>query len=97
MCIFAPFAKQGKKMLEGKQNPTIAYLRSFRVLKIALFDVIVTILGALLVVFLLNRTMNFKIKYRDGVIGMFLLGIIVHRLFDIPTTVDKFLFGENIC
>jgi hypothetical protein len=53
-------------------------------------DVIASIIGAMIISF----TFNIKLWY--CIIGVFAIGIILHRLFCVPTTVDKFLFGEKI-
>ena len=71
----------------------IEYLRSYKVLQIALFDVSATILGAYLLWFALVRLTKIKISFLFVMICMFLVGIVVHRIFDIRTTVDKFLFS----
>ena len=71
----------------------IEYLRSYKVLQIALFDVSATILGAYLLWFALVRFTKIKIPFLFVMIGMFLLGIVAHRIFGIRTTVDKFLFS----
>ena len=70
----------------------IEYLRSYKVLQIALFDVSATILGSYLLWFALDRLTKIKIPFLFVMIGMFLLGIVAHRIFGIRTTVDKFLF-----
>jgi hypothetical protein len=59
------------------------------VLGIAIADVLFTIIGAFLFHYIYP-------KYSVWVylIGLFLLGIILHRLFGVKTTVDKLLFGN---
>ena len=61
---------------------------SYRIFDIAIVDVIMTIVGA----FLLHW---FFPAYSVGMIlaGLFLLGIVLHRVFCVRTTVDKLLFG----
>jgi uncharacterized membrane protein YcaP (DUF421 family) len=63
------------------------YLRSFRIFQIAIFDVVATIIGA----YLLDKYLNIN-DLIFTIVFTFLLGIIVHRLLNIRTTVDKFLF-----
>jgi hypothetical protein len=58
----------------------------FRVNGIRVIDVIVTIISAILV------ARVFKLPLYVTIPGMFLLGIVAHRVFGIHTTVDKYLF-----
>ena len=64
-------------------------LHSYRIFNIAIFDVLLTVLGARLiqvVVFPENRYIS--------ILGfLFLAGIIIHRMFNVKTTIDKLLFG----
>jgi hypothetical protein len=55
-------------------------------LGIAWVDVISTIIGAIFVSYV------FKLDIWYSLLILFLLGIILHRLFCVRTTVDKFLF-----
>ncbi len=59
---------------------------SYRIFNIAIIDVICTIIGAY---FISNY---WKIDIKEVLIVLFLLGIIIHRLFCVETTIDKFLF-----
>lgn len=61
-------------------------IHSYRIFNIAYVDVIMTIVGSLLLAWL-----N-KWSYIKTIIGMFILGIILHRMFCVRTTVDKWLF-----
>jgi hypothetical protein len=61
-------------------------IHSYRVLDIAVVDVIQTIIGALI----LSYITKWPFLYVLG--GFFLLGIVSHRLFCVRTTVDKLLF-----
>jgi hypothetical protein len=62
-------------------------VHSYRIANIAIFDVILTILGAMALhlVFPSYRFITFLVAF-------FLLGIILHRLFCVRTTVDRILF-----
>ena len=61
---------------------------SYRFLGIAIVDVILTlIVGALI-----SYAFNISILYT--IIVLFILGIILHRLFCVRTTIDKFLFPD---
>lgn len=59
---------------------------SYRFLDIAIVDVLLTLLGAYFL------SLYFKIPFAYMAAGLFLLGIFLHRLFDVRTTVDKLLF-----
>jgi hypothetical protein len=62
--------------------------RSIRVFNIAIFDVIATIFGA----YILHKFIP-KYSFPVILIGLFLLGILTHRLLGIRTTIDKLLFA----
>ena len=62
-------------------------IHSYRVFDIAIMDVILTFIGAFLLQ-LLFPNINFFIV----LFGLFGLGIALHRLFCVRTTVDKLLF-----
>jgi hypothetical protein len=53
---------------------------------VAIADCIMTVLGAWFLSFV------FKWSFWYTLIGFFLLGIALHRLFCVETTLDKFLF-----
>jgi len=61
-------------------------IHSYRLFGIAIADVIMTILGAYLISYFFN------ISFTYTAIILFSLGIILHRLFCVRTTVDKILF-----
>ena len=61
-------------------------LHSYRVGNIAIVDLGLTILGAFIMSRLLGT--NFIIT----LLALLLLGVILHRVFCVRTTVDKFLF-----
>tara|TARA_B000000460_G_C21202067_1_gene258529 strand:- start:210 stop:452 length:243 start_codon:yes stop_codon:yes gene_type:complete len=63
-------------------------LHSYRIFNIAVIDVIATILFA----FLLQRFFLKKYKFYQVLIGLFISGIISHRLFCVRTTMDKIIF-----
>jgi len=60
---------------------------SYRIANIAIVDVLLTILGA----YLIHRMTDICFTYT--LIGLFLVGIILHRLFCVRTTVDQIIFG----
>ena len=59
---------------------------SYRVFNLAITDVSMTIIGALLLAYFFKWNMVYT------VVGFFLLGIVLHRMFCFRTTVDKWLF-----
>lgn len=59
------------------------------ILGIAYIDVISTIIGAILISYIFP-----KISVWYILLIVFLLGIFLHRLFCVKTTVDKLLFGN---
>ena len=61
-------------------------IHSYRLFGVAIADVIMTIIGAILISF------SFKTNLMYTIICLFLLGIFLHRLFCVRTTVDKVLF-----
>ena len=64
-------------------------VHSYRVFNIAVVDVIATIIMAyLLKIFVFPKRSFLKLT-----IILFLLGIILHRLFCVKTTIDKYIFG----
>ena len=65
---------------------------SIRILNIAIFDVVSTIVLGIVIQFLLQKIFNYNISLYILLIILFGLGILLHRLFCVRTTVDKFLF-----
>ena len=61
-------------------------IHSYRFMGVAIVDVIMTIIGALLISFLINK------PFLLVLIVLFVLGIILHHLFCVRTTIDKLLF-----
>jgi hypothetical protein len=56
------------------------------VMGVAIADIIMTIIGA----YLFHRMTGYSLW--KCVVGLFLLGILLHRLFCVRTTIDKLLF-----
>ena len=79
MCIFKDL-----KDIFGKPGQGA---HSYRLFNIAIIDVILTILLALLISYL------FDLSYLKTTLILFLFGIIFHRLFCVRTTIDKLLFN----
>ena len=64
-------------------------IHSYRLFGVAIADVIMTIIGAYIL------SLIFKLSFIKTLIFLFLLGIILHRLLCVRTTVDKLLFPKK--
>ena len=62
-------------------------VHSLRIFNVAVVDVVLTVLGA----WLISRVFG---GFWCWLVILFLLGIILHRMFCVRTTVDKLLFGD---
>ena len=72
------------KYLFGKEGEGA---HSYRIFNIAIVDVTLTVLAAFLFYLFFKKYNFFAI-----LLCFFLVGIMVHRLFCVRTTIDKFLF-----
>ena len=63
-------------------------IHSYRIGNIAIMDVIFTIILAI-IIYYMN---DFKFRFEYILAFLFILGIILHRIFCVRTTVDKILF-----
>ena len=63
-------------------------VHSYRIFNIAIVDVLFTIIGAYIIYLFIP-----KINYFVILILLFILGIILHKIFCVKTTIDKYLFG----
>lgn len=63
-------------------------VHSYRILDIAVVDVLATVAVSALVSF------AFKINFIIILICLFLLGIILHKAFCVDTTINRLIFGE---
>jgi len=73
------------KNMFGKPNEGV---HSYRIFNIAIVDVLLTIILG----FIISLLTNYKLIY--VLIFLFLLGIFMHRLFCVRTTIDKILFNN---
>ena len=62
-------------------------IHSYRLFGVAIVDVILTIIGAWLIAHF------FHLNFVHTLVSLFILGIILHRIFCVKTTVDRVLFG----
>ena len=60
-------------------------IHSYRIFNVAYMDVIVVLLAAILIAWAMNWS------YIKTIVGIFILGIVVHKLLCVGTTVDKAL------
>ena len=61
-------------------------IHSYRLFGVAIADVIMTIIGA----FLISKFYKYSFFYT--LLFLFVLGIILHRIFCVRTTIDKLVF-----
>jgi hypothetical protein len=61
-------------------------IHSYRFMGLAIADVILTIIASLIISFFIKK------PFLLVLIILFILGIILHRLFCVRTTIDKLLF-----
>jgi hypothetical protein len=69
-------------------------VHSIRIFNIAVFDVLGTIIISILIHYLLLKLFNYYIDLYIILIICFCLGILLHRLFCVRTTIDKLLFKK---
>lgn len=80
------------KNMFGEPNKGV---HSYRFMGVAVVDVVMTVFFSLLFSVLYNGgKYDWKI-FVYFMCGLFLLGIVCHRLFCVKTTVDKALFGNS--
>ncbi len=63
-------------------------IHSYRVFDVAILDFVVTAIVAYII------TLITGIRFLYTSIGLFVLGIFVHRMFCVQTTIDKLLFKK---
>ena len=80
-----------KKYLDKTLGVPNKGIHSYRLFNIAYIDVIFTILGAYLIKIIFFKKTNYFIV----LLGLFILGIILHRFFQVRTTIDKLLFPNK--
>ena len=62
-------------------------VHSYRILNLAIADIIMTLIASWIISY------TFKFPFLWVTVFLFALGIFLHRIFCVRTTVDKFLFG----
>ena len=76
-----------KTYLDDKLGLPKEGVHSYRVFNLAYIDIIATILGSIMLAWV------FKWSYLRTMLGIFLIGIILHRIFNVRTTIDIALFS----
>ena len=74
------------KNIFGKVNEGI---HSYRIFNIAIVDVLLTILLSFIIYLFIP-----KFNFIYILLAIFIIGIILHRLFCVSTTIDKLLFNK---
>ena len=69
-------------------------VHSIRICNIAIIDVLLTIILGILIHYLLLNLFNYNSDFYIILIVLFILGILLHRLFCVRTTIDKLLFKK---
>ncbi|NDC83806.1 hypothetical protein EB093_09145 [bacterium] len=78
-----PFCKY--KNAFGEPNTGI---RKYRIMNIAIYDTLLVLVIAIALAWF------FRLPYIPTIVGIYLLGIVAHRLFCVQTGVDIMLFGK---
>jgi hypothetical protein len=63
-------------------------IHSYRLFGVAIVDVIMTIVAAFIISY------GFRLSFMYTTIFLFILGIFLHRLFCVRTTIDKMIFSS---
>jgi len=69
--------------------------RKYRIFDIAIVDTVVTFIGAWIIGYMLKRVYPWW-NIPGTIVGIFILGIIAHRMFCVRTGVDKMLFPNAV-
>ena len=87
-CIFNTILTNMKETIKKAFGEPKTGIHSHRIFDIAYLDVLITMISA----YFIQKLFYPKTKYIKVLFFFFLLGIVLHRLFDVKTTIDKFLF-----
>ena len=63
-------------------------IHSYRVFNLAIFDIIFTIIGSYIIYLILKK----KVNYFIILIIIFILGILLHKIFCVKTTINNIIF-----
>ena len=87
-CIFNTILTIIKESIKKAFGEPKKGIHSYRKFDIAYLDVLITMISA----YFIQKLFYPKTKYIKVLFFFFLSGIVLHRLFDVRTTVDKFIF-----
>lgn len=87
-CIFNTILTNMKETIKKAFGEPKKGIHSYRIFDIAYLDVLITMISAYFIQILFYP----KTKYIKVLFFFVLSGIVLHRLFDVRTTVDKFIF-----
>lgn len=87
-CIFNTILTNMKESIKKAFGEPKKGIHSYRIFDIAYLDVLVT----MIIAYFIQKLFYPKTKYIKVLFFFVLSGIVLHRLFDIRTTVDKFIF-----
>ena len=90
-CIYNTLLTKLKEKIKSAFGEPNKGIHSYRICNIAYMDVLFTFIGA----YLLQKTLFPKKKYTTVLFYLFITGIIMHRLFNVSTTVDSLIFGRH--
>jgi Kef-type K+ transport system membrane component KefB len=75
-----------KNVLDKNLGIVNTGIHSYRIFDIAYMDVIIVLVAAILIAWAMNWS------YIKTIVGIFILGIVVHKVLCVGTSVDKALF-----
>jgi hypothetical protein len=87
-CIFNTILTNMKETIKKAFGEPKNGIHSYRVFNIAYLDVLIT----MIIAYFIQKIFYPKTKYIKVLFFFVLSGIVLHRLFDVRTTVDKFIF-----
>jgi uncharacterized membrane protein len=87
-CIFNTILTNMKETIKKAFGEPKKGIHSYRVFNIAYLDVLIT----MIIAYFIQKIFYPKTKYIKVLFFFFLSGIVLHRLFDVRTTIDKFIF-----
>ncbi len=71
-------------------------LHQYRLFDIAIVDVVFTLIGAYILCVLYGFVFKTHERYFTFAVILFTIGIVMHRLFCVETTIDKLIFGPSL-
>lgn len=68
-------------------------VHAYRIFNIAIVDLILTFFGTYIIYYLVNKYYNKNISFWIYFLVIFIIGIMMHRLFCVRTTIDRLMFN----